>query len=120
MDYKTKIVGIGELAQDFLEEKILIVFNENAPAELAEISVRHTIAPLEQDVKVGDVVLFGENEYVVTAVGDEANSTLKSMGHCTLSFNGYDKPMLPGHIELSGECIPSPKIGDVFEIIFTW
>lgn len=119
MDFKTKVVGIGSMTEEFLEERILIVFNENAPAELAEISVQHTIAELAQDVKAGDVVILGENEYVVTAVGHEANSTLKSMGHCTFSFNGLDKPSLPGHIELAGETIPSPKIGDVFEILFT-
>lgn len=119
MDYKTTITGIGEMALEFLEQNMLIVFNENAPDELKELSVLHTITTLDKDVKVGDVVLFGDDSYVVTAVGDEANHTLRAMGHCTFKFTGKDTVQLPGHIELSGEKLPTPEIGKHFEILFT-
>ncbi len=119
MDYKTTITGIGDMALDFLEQDMLIVFNENAPAELKDLSVHHTAATLDKDVKVGDVVLFGDESYVVTAVGDEANHTLRTMGHCTFKFTGSDAVQLPGHIELAGERRPSIEIGKQFEIMFT-
>ncbi|NLK35670.1 MAG: PTS sorbitol transporter subunit IIA, partial [Gracilibacteraceae bacterium] len=36
MNYKASITGIGEMALDFLDDNMIIVFNDNAPAELAE------------------------------------------------------------------------------------
>ncbi len=119
MDYKATITGIGPMALDFLSESMLIVFNENAPAELAEIAVLHKECLVEKDIKVGDVVAFGDSSYVVTAVGEEANHTFKKMGHCTFKFTGKDAVELPGHIELSGESLPDIKIGDMLEVMFT-
>lgn len=119
MDYITQVTAIGPMVSEFLDQNMIIVFNDNAPAALAEIAVLHTIKEFSQDIKVGDVVIFGENEYVVTAVGSEANHTLKTSGHCTFSFDGADTAKIPGQIELSGGSIPDVKVGDRFEIIFT-
>lgn len=119
MDYRTKVTAIGPLVGDFLEQNMVIVFNDNAPAALAEIAVLHTITDFDKDVNVGDVVIFGKNEYVVTAVGEEANHTLRTSGHCTFSFEGSDSAKIPGHIELAGEGIPEINVGDSFEILFT-
>ena len=118
MDYKSKITGIGDVALDFLEEKILIVFNDNAPSELAELSVLHQACSLDQDIKVGDVVVFSDKDYIVTAVGEEANATFRSMGHCTFKFTGQNQVDLPGHIELEGDGLPEVIIGKNLEIIF--
>lgn len=119
MDYKTKITAVGETVAEFLEQEIIIVYNENAPAELAEISVLHTIAELDRDVRAEDVVVLGNKDYVVTAVGGEANHTLRAMGHCTFSFKGASQVELPGHIELAGDGVPEIKAGDRFEIYLT-
>lgn len=119
MDYKTKITKLGKSVAEFSEQNILIVYNENAPAELAELSVLHTIAAMSRDVRVEDVVVIGDKDYVVTAVGDEVNHTMATMGHCTLSFNGADTAKLPGHLELAGSGMPNIKPGDPFEIYFT-
>lgn len=119
MDYLTTVTKIGEMVPELIEQGMLIVYNENAPSELAEMSVLHTIASLDRDVQVDDVVVIGEKDYVVTAVGDEANHTLRAMGHCTFMFNGTDKTELPGHIQLAGDGLPEPKPGDVFQIFLT-
>ena len=100
-----------------MREKMLILFGDNAPAELKEMSICHPAKPMLQDVKVGDEFILGNQTYRVTAVGDEANETLKTMGHCTLSFYGKDEVQLPGHIELQGEAMPDPEIGMIFKII---
>ena len=44
MKYKATITGLGECALDFLDEccNFIIIFNEDAPPELADISVLHT------------------------------------------------------------------------------
>lgn len=118
--YTTKIVDIGPLVDELAQEGcFLIVFNDNAPASLAEMAVLHTKCELEQDVKVGDTVVFGDKEYAVTAVGDEANHTLATMGHCSIKFTGLPEVELPGQIEVDGGgAVPAVKAGDVFEIRF--
>ena len=119
MDYKSQITGLGPMALDFLEENMIIVFNDNAPEELAELSVLHKECQVDQDIKAGDVVAIGNKSYIVTAVGEEANKTFQTMGHCTLKFTGKTEVELPGHIELSGDGIPEIKVGDMLEIMFT-
>lgn len=118
MNYTSKVTEIGEIALGFLREKMLIMFNENAPAELAEIAVLHSIEDMYRDIEAGDTVQLGENSYEVTAVGLEANHTLKSMGHCTFKFTGNDKTELPGEVELKGDALPNLKVGDSFNIIY--
>jgi len=119
MDYKTTITNIGDMVAEFIEQGSVIVYNDNAPQELRELAVAHTIATLEKDVSIGDVVICGDKDYVVTAVGSEANETLRSMGHCTLSFGGADSAELPGYLELKGDGMPQIKIEDKFEVVFS-
>ncbi len=116
MTYKAIITKIGALALDFLSDRILVIFNENAPEDLAEISVLHTIEKVPRDIREGDVFIISNKEYPVTAVGDEANKTFKSMGHCTLKFTGSRKADLPGYIVLKGDEIPDIHIGDTIEV----
>ncbi|AOT71134.1 PTS glucitol/sorbitol transporter subunit IIA [Geosporobacter ferrireducens] len=116
MKYQSTITGLGELALDFAADNLLILFNENAPAELAEISVLHTIEEVSGDIRVGDVIIFSKQEYRVTAVGEEANKTFRQMGHCTFKFTGKEDVELPGHIELQGNGMPKVKIGDLLII----
>lgn len=111
MKYHAKITGHGDMALDFLTENMLIIFNDNAPAELKEISVWHEISELASDVAVGDLMDIAGKEYFVTAVGDEANHTLKTMGHCSLRFDGADEPQLPGTVHLKGDGVPDIEIG---------
>lgn len=116
MDYKATITKTGEMALDFLSDKMVIVFNDNAPAELAEISVLHSIEPVQQDIKAGDILIISGREYKITAVGEEANKTFKAMGHCTFKFTGKPEVELPGQIEVEGEILPDIRVGDMLEI----
>lgn len=106
MKYCATITGWGEDALGFLADEdcnFMIVFNEDAPAELAEIAVLHTKAELAADPAVGDTVMICNKVYDITAVGDEALHTLRQLGHCTLSFKGGSEPERPGCIMLEGE-----------------
>ena len=116
MAYKTTVTKIGESYGDIFEQGLIIVFNENAPEELAELSALHTAAELSADVKPGDEVVLGDKRYAVTAVGAEANHTLKKMGHCTFVFTGADAAELDGHVVLKGNGLPELKPGSPFEI----
>ena len=92
MKYDTRISGWGECALEFLNEdcNFLIIFNETAPQELADISVLHTVAMLQEEPCVGDTVQICDVSYTITAIGFEALHTLKEFGHCCLSFSGKD------------------------------
>ena len=73
------------------------------PAELAEISILHSIGEMKGDIEVGDTIIIAEKAFEVTAVGDEAQKTFKELGHATINFAGRDVPDLPGHIMLKGD-----------------
>ena len=106
MKYHTIITGWGDAALDFLEDpeaNFIIIFNDDAPPELAEISVLHTKEQLLAVPAPGDIMLIGEKVFTITAVGEEAKSTLRDLGHCTLSFKGGSGPERPGCIMLSGD-----------------
>ena len=91
MKYQATITGLGSCALDFLDEccNFIIIFNEDAPSELA-----------------------------ISDVGWEALNTLKELGHCTLSFKGLDTVERPGIIELIGEPIKAEQlvVGGTIEI----
>ena len=106
MKYCATITGWGEDALGFLADEdcnFMILFNEDAPAELAEIAVLHTKAELAADPAVGDTMMICDKVYDITAVGDEALHTLRQLGHCTLSFKGGSEPERPGCIMHEGE-----------------
>ncbi len=106
MKYHAKITGWGKSALSLLEDpeaNFIVIFNEGVPPELAEISVLHTVAPLLGELAVGDVMAIADKVFTITAIGDEANRSLREMGHCTLAFNGAKKPDRPGCVMLEGD-----------------
>ena len=104
MKYDTRISGWGECALEFLHEdcSFLIIFNDSAPQELADISILHTAGELLADPCVGDTLCLCDQVYTITAIGEEALHTLKELGHCCLSFSGAKNALRPGNIELAG------------------
>jgi len=106
MKYFSEIVGWGNDALFFLEDadaNFVILFNQDAPPELAEISILHTKTELLTNPEIGDTVIIANKVFDITAIGDEAITTLKELGHCTLCFKGGDAPDRPGCIMLRGE-----------------
>lgn len=121
MKYLATVTGWGEDALEFLkdpESNFIVLFNENCPEELAEIAVLHTEATLLAEPVLGDILIFCEKVYDITAVGSEAIHTLRELGHCTLSFKGGSAAERPGCIQLAGDP-PSPEdivVGGTIEI----
>ena len=122
MKYKTTVTGIGPEAFEFLSEELdlnfVIIFNEDAPPELAELAILHTAAKLEGIPAVGDTLKLGKKTYKITAVGDEVPHTLGTLGHCTLAFNGGSEAYRPGCIMLDGDAVSVSDVqpGDTIEI----
>ena len=116
MKYDVTVTGLGDMALAFLdpamEMRFVILFNNDAPAELAELAILHTKAELTEAPAPGDTMKIGTKTYKVTAVGDEAIHTLKELGHCTLAFTADTEPYRPGCINLDGEIITEADLAD--------
>ena len=116
MKYDVNVTGLGDMALAFLdpamEMRFVILFNDDAPAELAELAILHTKAELTEAPAPGDTMTIGSKTYKVTAVGDEAIHTLRELGHCTLAFTADTEPYRPGCINLDGEIITEADVAD--------
>lgn len=126
MKFSTTIKSWGSEALDFLppnsdeeDNNFIIIFNENAPEELADMAILHPAAPLTADPVVGDTVNICGKSYKISAVGFEALHTLRTLGHCTLNFKGGPEPEMPGCIMLEGEQLTASdiQIGGKIEIL---
>ena len=106
------ITGQGASALDFIDEKILMLFGDSAGNGVEEYSVRITLPAITRDIAVNDTLHWGDREYAVTAVGDEAMETLRLLGHCTLRFDGSAEAVLPGSIHLEDSDLPEIVIGN--------
>ena len=121
MKYQVKVTGLGEDALAFWGEddnNFIIIFNEDAPPELADLSVLHTKGELKEPPAVGDTLKICDKSFKITAVGYEALKTLPELGHCTIDFRGGSEPDRPGCIMVEGdELLPEDiKIGGMIEI----
>ena len=116
MKYDVKITGLGDMALEFLnpdmEMQFVILFNDNAPPELAEMAILHTEGTLSADPAPGDTLKLGDKTYKITAVGDEAIHTLREMGHCTLAFSADPTPYRPGCINIDGDIITKDDVAN--------
>lgn len=112
--YQTTVTKIGQQVKELVDIGILIIFNENAPEELAEISLLHTLEELKENVEKGDFLSIDGNVFEVLEVGYEANKNLSLLGHCCLKFD-KNAEILPGDIKLSG-VTPDVKVGSKIKI----
>jgi PTS system glucitol/sorbitol-specific IIA component len=120
MKYDVTVTGLGSMALEFLapgmEMQFVILFNDDAPPELADMAILHTAGTLSEDPAPGDTLKLGSKTYKITAVGDEAIHTLKEMGHCTLAFSSDTTPYRPGCINLDGEIVTKDDVVNGAEI----
>ncbi|MGJ7919025.1 PTS glucitol/sorbitol transporter subunit IIA [Neobacillus sp. LXY-4] len=114
--YKSRVTEIGSEVQLFLTEKMLIIFNETAPADLKSIGVIHEETELLQDIEAGDTLILGGNSFKISFVGGKANQTIRELGHCTLAFNGETSADLPGTICVEDK--PIPELLEGIELVF--
>ena len=106
MKFRSKITGNGPDAFAFLgdpETNFIIIFNNDAPPALEELCVLHEPAELLADVETGDTFVIANKVFNVSAVGSEANETLRGLGHCTVDFKGGPEAERPGCIMLEGD-----------------
>jgi PTS system glucitol/sorbitol-specific IIA component len=125
--YRAIIQEIGPLVEEFLPHGILIFFDQQAPAELREVSLVHDGAGLHATIAVGDLLRFSEPapgggetlvaSYRVTAVGEVASANLATLGHLVVHFDAARVPALPGAISVEPALAGLPSVGTVFELL---
>lgn len=116
--YRSTVTGKGEQAQDLIDDRMVVIFKEGAPSELAEISVLHS--PEEEsftDLQEGDLLQIDQQSFQVLAVGEEANKNMEKLGHATLKFNGATETELPGDINLEDKPLPELEEGVTFSFL---
>ncbi len=112
------VTGIGEYAQDFIDEGVLVFFADTAPEELQDHSVVHDDeVTLGDDVLIGDVVRIGETRLEVLAVGKVANENFRNLGHLVLKFNGLSEPEMDGDVCVPEVTAPDIKPGMEIEVL---
>jgi PTS system glucitol/sorbitol-specific IIA component len=113
--YKTTLTNIGELVSVFNKEKLIIIFKDSVPEELADYCVLHQGNEVLGFIKQGDILVVAGLEYKIVYVGDEVQANLEKLGHITLRFDGNTEG-LGGSIYLEDKALPAMKIGDVISI----
>lgn len=115
--YSTTVQELGALVDAFRAEKMLIMFNENAPQELRDYCVLHRGNVLTDTVEAGDTLTIGAEPFKIIYVGSEVQKNLGNLGHITLRFNGNSEgENLEGSLYLEEKEIPAINIGDEISI----
>lgn len=115
--YEAKITEIGEEVEIFIEENMLVIFNDTVPESLRSIGVIHERADLLEKVEAGDVLEISGEQYEILFVGSKVNDTLEEIGHCTIAFNGETEASLPGTMCVEKKALPELQVGSAIRII---
>ncbi|MDO4473955.1 MAG: PTS glucitol/sorbitol transporter subunit IIA [Eubacteriales bacterium] len=113
--YKNQIKAMGSMVTAF--EGMLLLFGESAPAELKDFCYSVEVHPIHGTIAAGQTLMFDDQEYKITAVGEEAPHTLEGLGHCTINFSGQTEVELPGTIYVENKAMPKVSIGTILKIV---
>lgn len=114
--YRVTVTRIGAMAGEFMAQGMIVLFDENAPPELAEISILHSKGTVEGSIRPGHFFSINDSVYRVTAVGYKVEENLSKLGHITVKFDGKTSPELPGDLHVEAKDVPAINPGDVIEI----
>lgn len=115
--YSSIVKDLGPMAADFIGEKMIILFNENAPAELAEFCVTHVGNELTDTIKKGDILEINGQQYEIVEVGCQVQKNLKDLGHIALRFNNNaDGESLEGSLYVEDKPVELPEAGTEISI----
>ena len=115
--YESTITAVGEQVKAFLEHGLLIFFADDSPAELHDMSVRHTATVAEEGPQPGDIVVLGGTSMEFLAIGSVVGDNLLNLGHIDIKANGQTEAKLPGDANVAKQELPLPAPGDAFRIL---
>lgn len=114
--YKTKVINIGNEAEMFREEGMIILFGENAPESLSDYCYNIKVEPVAGEIEAGMELSIGSEKYSVTAVGSVVRKNLSELGHITIKFDGNREAELPGTLYVEDKALPEITIGEKISI----
>lgn len=114
--YKTKVINIGNEAEMFREEGMIILFGENAPESLSDYCYNIKVEPVAGEIEAGMELSIGSEKYSVTAVGSVVRKNLSELGHITIKFDGSREAELPGTLYVENRALPKINIGEEISI----
>ena len=114
--YSSEIVRIGDQANLFLDEGIVVFFGDNAPEELQDFAVIHKLNEITDDIVTGSKIVLSDANLEVTAIGPVANENFKNLGHLVLKLDSATQAALPGDVSCKYDKKPVIEIGDKLEI----
>ena len=106
--FQTEVIDLGEQVDAFFEEGMFVLFGENVPDTLKDFCYFINSKDVDGTIKQGDRLIIDGSEFLITAVGDIAQSNLEALGHLTVVFSGAKEAGLPGSICV--EAKPMPKL----------
>ncbi|MFA0086042.1 PTS glucitol/sorbitol transporter subunit IIA [Vibrio sp. 10N.261.51.F12] len=112
LQFKASITKIGELANDSLEDDMMILFNESAPEDVVDYCFIHNQGAERGTLTTESTLLIGERDYIVTSIGKMATKNLNELGHVTIKFDGRMTPELPGMVHVLGKRPTTISIND--------
>lgn len=111
MIFETHVTHIGPEAEMFRQEKMLILFGNDAPETLADYCYNIQLSPSTDEILAGMEFFFDDQSYKITAVGDVVKKNLDDLGHITLRFDGSETAELPGTLYVEDKELPTITIG---------
>lgn len=105
MIYETTIKDIGTDAAAFESEKMVILFGDNAPAELVDFCYIIEINEIDGAITEENILVIDDTEYEITKVGAAVNKNLNDLGHITLKFDGSIEAEQSGTLYLEDKTI---------------
>jgi glucitol/sorbitol PTS system EIIA component len=115
--YLAEVVSVGELAGQFFDAGIVVLFGEGVPEELADFAVVHRPSVTTGGLAAGDRIHLGDEVVTVLAVGDVADENLVNLGHLSLKRNGEHEAALPGDVCCDEGPIPILAPGDTIRVV---
>lgn len=115
--YASVVLSVGDMASEFFDAGIVVLFGEDAPEELADVAVIHRPTITTGGLAAGDQVHLGDEVITVLAVGNVADENLVNLGHLSLKRNGEDQAALPGDVCCDEGPIPPLRAGDPIRIL---
>ncbi|CAH1540635.1 MULTISPECIES: PTS glucitol/sorbitol transporter subunit IIA [Vibrio] len=100
--YKVQIKRVGEFANCALEDDMMIIFSEVAPSDAADYCFIHDHDELKGLITQGGLFKLGQQQYLITAVGDVVNQNLAQLGHITIKFDASNEAQYPGCLHVKG------------------
>ncbi|MCI5624225.1 MULTISPECIES: PTS glucitol/sorbitol transporter subunit IIA [Anaerostipes] len=115
--FQTEIIEMGDQIEAFFDEGMFVLFGENVPDTLKDFCYFINVKKVDGTIKAGDKLIIDEKEYLITAVGDIAQSNLETLGHLTVVFSGAKEAGLPGSICVEAKPLPNLNLGSKIAVV---